>query len=486
MQIIGKILLQGIIGLGALMYSQGTESFNSYAGDHNSKETYRGNVSFTPLPLSEIKSEGWIKQQILQDISSGNTLPPQESKKEKEPRQTSVFKMQEFHQRGGLPNVFHKIATQRQIRIGYIGGSITEMAQGWRDLTFSWFRSTFPLTAFYQIDATIGGTGSGLGVFRMEHDMLSGQPDLIFVEFAVNGTGVPPHGSRELMVRTMEGIVRKTWAQYPNTDICFVYTTALDMCTNLTKGIPQQSSEFMEEVAEHYGIPSIHVGIEVAKLMTQGKLVFKADPSENANTIVFSRDGVHPLQESGQPIYGSTVIKYLKKMSKHTAVKSHQMPAPLLANNWQNAEMVDISEAELVGEWTKLPENNEIVQKFQRFMPSIYHAKPGALMRFKFKGSVLGIYDCIGPGTGTIEVTVDGKKQEIPRFDQWCSNYRKNNFFMEGLEDKVHEVEIRVLDKTIDKASILLKKGIAMDNPAKYAGIDWYPANVMVVGGLIK
>ncbi len=32
-----------------------------------------------------------------------------------------VFKMQEFHQRDGLPNVFHKIATQRQVRIGYIG-----------------------------------------------------------------------------------------------------------------------------------------------------------------------------------------------------------------------------------------------------------------------------------------------------------------------------------------------------------------------------
>lgn len=130
------------------------------------------------------------------------------------------------------------------------------------------------------------------------------------------------------------------------------------MCTNLTKGIPQQPSEFMEEVAEHYGIPTIHMGIEVAKLMAQGMLVFKADPSENANTIVFSRDGTHPLPESGQPIYASTVIKYLTKISKQTAVKSHIMPAPLLSDNWQNSKMVDISEAELVGEWTKLPENN--------------------------------------------------------------------------------------------------------------------------------
>jgi hypothetical protein len=413
------------------------------------------------------------------------TLPAQKKKRDTGPSPIPLSKMQEFHLRGGLPNVFYKIAHQRQVRIGYIGGSITEM-QGWRDLTFSWFRMNYPLTAFYQIDASIGGTGSGLGVFRMEHDLLAGQPDLIFVEFAVNGTGVPPNGARESMVRTMEGIVRKTWAKYPNTDICFVYTTALNMCNNLVKGISQQPSDFMEEVAQHYGIPTIHMGIEVARLMQQGKLVFKADPSENANTIVFTRDGTHPLTESGQPIYTAIVIKYLKKMSKNGAAKVHQLPAPMLADNWQNSKMIDISETELIGEWIKLPATHNLMLSFQRFLPAIYQAKPGSIMRFKFKGKVLGVYDCIGPGVGVIEISVDGQKEEIFRFDQWCDNYRKNNFFQKELEDKIHSVEIRVLDKKIDKAEIMLKKKIIITDPAKYAGLDWYPANVMIVGELIK
>ncbi|MEI6679053.1 MAG: SGNH/GDSL hydrolase family protein [Mariniphaga sp.] len=413
------------------------------------------------------------------------SLPALETKKKKDPSLIPLSKMEEFHQRGGLNNVFHKIATQRQVRIGYIGGSITEM-QGWRDLTFSWFRMNFPQTAFYQIDASIGGTGSGLGAFRMEHDLLAGQPDLIFVEFAVNGTGVPPNGAREPMVRTMEGIVRKTWAQFPNTDICFVYTTALSMCNNLVKGISQQPSDFMEEVAQHYGIPTIHMGIEVAKLLKQGKLVFKADPAENANTIVFTRDGTHPLTESGQPIYTATVVKYLSKMRKHAASKSHALPAPMLADNWQNSKMVDVSETELIGDWTKLPANHAIMVSFQRFLPSVYQAKPGAIMRFKFKGKVLGIYDCIGPGVGIIEVSVDGQKEEIFRFDQWCDNYRKNNFFLKELEDKIHSVEIRVLDKKFDKAVIMLKKNITITDPAKYTGLDWYPANIMIVGELVK
>ena len=101
-------------------------------------------------------------------------------------KKASVFRMTEFHQRCGLPNVFYKIKTQRQVRIGYIGGSITEAKDGWRDITFNWFRLTYPQTAFYQVNATIGGTGSNLGVFRMEHDVFTGKPYLLFVEFAVN------------------------------------------------------------------------------------------------------------------------------------------------------------------------------------------------------------------------------------------------------------------------------------------------------------
>ncbi len=422
---------------------------------------------------------------LIAGIFLSLALTAKDIKKKTVPNQVPLSKMVEFHQRDGLPNLFHKIANQRQVRVGYIGGSITEM-QGWRDQTFNWFRTTFPQTAFYQVDASIGGTGSGLGAFRMEHDLLSGDPDLVFVEFAVNGTGVPPYNAREPMVRTMEGIVRKTWAKYPNTDICFVYTTALNMCNNLVKGIPQQSSEFMEEVANYYGIPTIHMGIEVARLMQQGKLVFKADPSENANTIVFTRDGTHPLTESGQPIYSATAIKYLSKMSKQSGSKSHRLPAPIIADNWQNSRMVDISETELVGDWTKLPATHDLMVSFQRFMPSIYQAKPGAIMRFKFKGKVLGIYDCIGPGSGTIEISVDGIKEEIFRFDQWCDNFRKNNFFQKELEDKIHEVEIRVQDKKIDKAEIMLKKKITITDPVKYAGLDWFPANVMIVGELVK
>ncbi len=405
------------------------------------------------------------------------SLTAQESANKK----IDVFKMQEFHQRDGLPNVFHKIATQRQVRVGYIGGSITAARDGWRDLTFSWFRLNFPKTAFYQVNATIGGTGSNLGVFRMEHDVFMYKPDLLFVEFAVND-GVAPTS-----LRSMEGIVRKTWETYPNTDICFVYTTAeVYVKAMVDEGKPVYAVEEHEKVAAHYGIPSINAGLQIARMYSQGKLLLTADPSENEHTIVFTKDRTHPLPESGHPLYGSLIARYLEKMSKKAAEKKHLLPAPYATDNWQAAHMIDIEHTERTGDWTKLTDNHTLVQQFSSFMPSIYQAKPGAAMHFKFKGRILGIYDCIGPGTGTIEITVDGKTEEIARFDQWCNNYRKNSFFIKELEDKVHAVEIRVLDKKIDKVPIMLKKNIKIEDPVKYAGIDWYPANVMIVGELLK
>ena len=44
-----------------------------------------------------------------------------------------VDTLQQFHLRGGLSNVFWKINNTRQIRIAYIGGSITQAGDGWRE-----------------------------------------------------------------------------------------------------------------------------------------------------------------------------------------------------------------------------------------------------------------------------------------------------------------------------------------------------------------
>lgn len=125
----------------------------------------------------------------------------------------------EFHARGGLPNAFAKLKAGKAVRIAYLGGSITEQ-NGWRPKTLDWFKKRYPAASITEINAAIGGTGSDLGVYRLQQDVLTHKPDLLFVEFAVNDGGAAP----ERILKAMEGIVRQTWRADRSTDICFVYT----------------------------------------------------------------------------------------------------------------------------------------------------------------------------------------------------------------------------------------------------------------------
>ena len=103
--------------------------------------------------------------------------------------------------RDGLGNVLAKLEAGKEVRIAYFGGSITA-ADGWRPKTLAWFRRQFPKAKIQEINATIGGTGSDLGVFRYRQDVLQHKPDLVFVEFSVNDLMGPDAGQ---VVWTVDG-----------------------------------------------------------------------------------------------------------------------------------------------------------------------------------------------------------------------------------------------------------------------------------------
>lgn len=120
--------------------------------------------------------------------------------------------------------------------------------KGWRPQTLKWFRDQFPTAKVEEIHAAIGGTSSDLGVFRLKHDVLDQDPDLLFIELAVNDAVAPP----EQIHRCIEGIVRQTWKYNPTTDICFVYTVAGNMLDTLKQEQAPRSGAAMEQIAEHY------------------------------------------------------------------------------------------------------------------------------------------------------------------------------------------------------------------------------------------
>lgn len=405
--------------------------------------------------------------------------------------------------RRGLPNFFNKLENGKEVLIGYLGGSVTDQ-KGYRVLSEKWFASQYPDARVTGINAGLGGTGSDLGLFRLRSELLDHHPDMIFVEFSGNDRNTPSHS----IVRAMEGIVRQTWATWPDCDICFLYTIKQDELSALQAGRMQRTASVMEAVAEHYGIPAIHLGMEIGKLEKQGKLLFKAKrevmtsvagdelnvqsdvPVNNDGKIPFTGDGVHPYLDTGHQIYMNVIARSMNQMRSMNTPILHQLPEPLDRKNWENAKVVPIRKNLLSGNVRQLDPHGPISERFAHRIPGIFEAQPGSTMQFAFIGSKVMIYDLLGPGCAQVRITVDGNSRTLDRVDSYSVSYRLTLLNVADNLDptKKHIVEIKVLDEKFDKAKILQPRhpGVVTKDPAKFEPINWYPCAIMIVGEMVS
>lgn len=387
----------------------------------------------------------------------------------------------ECRPRDGWPRFLEKAAREgAELKVAYFGGSITAQA-GWRPKTLAQFRKTWPRATFGEINAAIGGTGSDLGVFRLEQDVLRHAPDLLLVEFAVNDGMAPPEQIR----RCMEGIVRQTRRAFPDCDIGFVYTITESLVGPLHEGKFPRAAAVMEEVAERYGLPTIHMALEVARLAKAGKLAWKAPLGKGGDILAFANDGVHPYPETGHELYLEAVVRSLEPIrgaSKSPTVRP--LPEPLIATHYEAAKLIPVTEASLSPGFA--PSDDK---RWEKRLPALQIArKAGDVLSFKFKGTRCAIYDIIGPEGGQVSVRLDdGAPRIVPRFDAFCTYPRLATLLIgTELPDEVHTVRIELLAEPPDKAAILAKRGEKIDKPERYAPNTFQPGAILLVGELLK
>ena len=400
---------------------------------------------------------------------------------------------QEVRARGGLPNFFLKAQTTgAEVKIGYLGGSITAQ-NGWRVQTLAHFKKAYPQASFAEINAAIGGTGSDLGVFRVKQDVLSQGPDLLFVEFAVNDGGADP----QRIIRAMEGIVRQTWQANPKCDICFVYTLTEALSPPMLEGKLQRSASAMEKVADFYGIPSITLGMEVAKLAKAGKLAWRAKlPKTDAekaalgDKFVFAADGVHPHDSTGQVLYTQAIVRSLPALAiANNAPTVHVSNLALDPANLERAKLVPVTAAKLSAGLAPADMATDAFAKgWSKRLPAMVKlTQPGQSIEFKFKGTHCAVYDVVGPAGGMVAVTLDGKAQKpVQRIDAYCTYARLSTFLVgTDLPEGEHTVRLELLADPIDKAAVLAKNKNQIDKPERFAPLHFFPGALLIVGELV-
>lgn len=341
-----------------------------------------------------------------------------------------------------LNNTYYKLTHDKSLNIAFAGGSVTDgygssdqSTKSWAYLTTQWFKAKFPDAKVNGTKVSIGGTGSYLADFRFEREIKTKNPDLFFIEFAVNDkyNGV----SYDSVVRTSETLVQKAYAANPNMDIVYILT--FDSGTG-TADYDQLKAH--RDVAEKYGLMCIKLSDHVYSMLEETGEEFSE----------YYKDGVHP-NDKGYEYYASVITEYIGndiiagegKEIGEVLLKAAVLPEENLSKEplLLDANMVYANELKLIDATGWDFQQTGFSWLGMRYNGRIFADSVGEKFTYEFDGTDFGICYGIGPDMGTITCTVDGGEPVV------INAYRGNKNPKEGivawnLEKGKHTVTVEV------------------------------------------
>lgn len=225
--------------------------------------------------------------------------------------------------RDTLGNTYKKLTADKKLKVVYFGGSVTnghgvtnQETESWRALIGQWLKDTFPSAEVTNINRSTGETGTYLGSYRFERDVVAANPDLVFIEYAINdyysGNTYAEAASQ------YEAIVRGIRQKLPECDIVTILVTE----RGLANGQLHTQAQAHEDVSIAYKIPTVHVGRALAM-----QLLSNAGSDQWSN---YSIDTVH-LNVKGNNFYYEVIKEFMTACLvdyKHTGkATKHTVPA---------------------------------------------------------------------------------------------------------------------------------------------------------------
>ena len=297
-----------------------------------------------------------------------------------------------------LGRAFAKLAKEKKLKLAYLGGPITAGASAtssWRAQTTAWFQRSFPQAKISEVNAAAGG-GSEYGAFRFRKDVMDQDPDVVFVEFAVDDA----ERDERRTLRSIEGIVRQYWTSNPWGELVFVYTASKKTAPGLATGEVFQAVARHQAIAKHYGIPAIDVGGALTAAMKNG-----------ATWDSLTTDGTLP-NDAGTVVYMRAIEAFLAAQQKTPAGQPLVvLPEPLAKDPFSGAYVAGATSSYAPG-WRKEMKPTDDSPRH------IEADQPGTELEHTFTGTTVGLFLVVGPDGGVLECRInDGPPQRISSFE---------------------------------------------------------------------
>ncbi len=274
------------------------------------------------------------------------------------------------------------INLEKPLNISYIGGSITQQGQYTTPLNSklsAFLRANNADRAISYNLQGIGGTGSDLGVYRLEKDVIAKNPDLVFIEFAVNDS------SSENAAATMEGMIRKLM-RLPHQPMIVL----LDLTTKGHESLA--SIEKWEPLMKEYKIGYVNVAeyliANEASAENPTGFVWTTKDLETypQATALTGSDGVHPNSDGGK-IYAEYIYKEISENPENFFKKMTYVKNPVSGKEYNNPGMISWRNAQYDENWA--------VKSGMKWAFADDQAAAlvgGATLTFKFTGTTIGLY----------------------------------------------------------------------------------------------
>ena len=331
--------------------------------------------------------------------------------------------------------------------VAFVGGSLTEGGSTWQNMVKKYLQEKMPDKKVETINSGIGGTTSEFGAKRFAKDVLSFNPDMVVIEFAVNdGTyGATNEAKHQIY---MESMVYQCTKAEKIPSVMFLYANHAYENNDLEN--VEFSRKAKEKVAQFYNIPSVDAH-------AYGVELYENDKEKTSTTYkqwleqekkYYPANNVHPYN-SGYTLFGDAILAAFEKDGLEKFLKPVQAQNNIFCvsdrtkvTSRYNYLYVTDPKISYTGKWYLC--NNEtprsdlsqpIATKFYShpYYPegAVYTNVADSCLTFKASAPEIFISYLSGTGSNEMVVLVDGK--EVKTLST-TSDYANMNYVTAGIQ----------------------------------------------------
>ncbi len=225
-----------------------------------------------------------------------------------------------------IKKAIEKSRKGQDVTLVYLGASITMLRReendtGYATLSYRYYKDIYGGTGKVRyVNSGLNGTSSTLGLIRVDRDVLNYQPDIVFVEFAVNDSkdGMSREIFESLILRLLHS------EHQPAVVLLFMTSDTAYTCQG-----------HMQVIGEHYQLPMISLHDAILSEMKAGRLQWKD----------YSDDNIHP-NDNGNRMVAECIAHYFRTVDAMPMQREGKLPdTPFFGNAYQGMKLLDADNA---------------------------------------------------------------------------------------------------------------------------------------------